>query len=47
MNRILLVEDHERLARLIERQLTTSGIAVDVFDRIDTAWLAMQQMHYG
>lgn len=46
MNRILLVEDHERLARLIERQLTTSGIAVDVFDRIDTAWLAMQQMHY-
>lgn len=46
MNRVLLVEDHERLARLIDKQLATSGIAVDVFDRIDLAWQAIQQMGY-
>lgn len=46
MNRILLVEDHERLAKLIEKQLTTSGIAVDIFNSIETAWLALQQMSY-
>lgn len=46
MNRVLLVEDHERLAKLIEKQLSNSGIAVDVFERIDLAWLAIQQMGY-
>lgn len=46
MNRILLVEDHERLAELISKQLSLAGIAVDVFYRIDTAWSAMQQITY-
>lgn len=46
MNRILLVEDHERLAGLISKQLATIGIAVDVFDRIDTAWAAIQLVPY-
>lgn len=46
MNRVLLVEDHERLATLISRQLSVAGIAVDVFDRIDFAWQAIQQLGY-
>ena len=46
MNRVLLVEDHERLALLINKQLSVAGIAVDVFGRIDTAWQAIQQMNY-
>ena|SRR5690606_30381187 len=46
MNRILLIEDHERLAQLIEQQLELVGIAVDIFDRIDLAWSAIQQMSY-
>lgn len=46
MNRILLVEDHERLAALISKKLAAAGIAVDVFDRMDTALAAAQQVPY-
>ena len=46
MNRILLLEDHERLAELIRKQLETVGIAVDVFNRVDTAWAAIQIIPY-
>jgi len=46
MSRILLIEDHERLAQLICKGLATAGIAVDVFDRIDEAWAAVQQIPY-
>lgn len=46
MSRILLIEDHERLAKLICDKLATAGIAVDVFDRIDTAWAALRQIPY-
>lgn len=37
MNRILLVEDHERLAGLISKGLAASGVAVDVVGRSDAA----------
>lgn len=47
MNRILLVEDHERLARLVSTGLTAAGIATDLVGRIDTAWSALQQLPYG
>lgn len=47
MNRILLVEDHERLARLVCTGLAAAGIAADVVHRIDSAWSALQQMPYG
>jgi DNA-binding response OmpR family regulator len=47
MNRILLVEDHERLARLVSSGLSAAGIAVDAVTRIDAAWSALQQMSYG
>ncbi|WP_419571564.1 response regulator transcription factor [Rheinheimera sp.] len=46
MSRILLVEDHERLAELICKQLASAGIAVDVFGQLDAAWSALQQMPY-
>ncbi|MFT3953781.1 MAG: response regulator transcription factor [Piscinibacter sp.] len=47
MNRILLVEDHERLARLVSTGLTAAGIAVDSVQRADAAWSALQQVAYG
>ncbi|PMR77948.1 response regulator transcription factor [Billgrantia endophytica] len=46
MSRILLVEDHDRLARLMCKGLEAAGIAVDVAGRIDGAWAAVQQMPY-
>lgn len=46
MNRILLVEDHERLAKLIGKGLMAHGIAADVAGRIDTAWTALLQIPY-
>lgn len=47
MNRILLVEDHERLALLVSSGLSAAGIAVDSVRRIDAAWSALQQVSYG
>lgn len=47
MNRILLVEDHERLAHLVSTGLTAAGIAVDSVQRTDAAWAALQQVPYG
>lgn len=46
MNRILLVEDHERLAQLISKGLANAGIAVDAVDRVSAAWQALQQIPY-
>ncbi|QEI06386.1 response regulator transcription factor [Pigmentiphaga aceris] len=46
MSRILLIEDHERLATLIHKGLSAAGIGVDVCDRIDAAWTSLQQMPY-
>lgn len=47
MNRILLVEDHARLAALIRRALDKAGIPVDVFENLESAWIASRQMTYG
>jgi DNA-binding response OmpR family regulator len=47
MNRILLVEDHDRLAQLVSSGLSAAGIAVDAVQRIDAAWSALQQVSYG
>jgi DNA-binding response OmpR family regulator len=47
MNRILLVEDHARLAALIRRALDEAGIAVDVVEGIEAAWSASREMTYG
>jgi DNA-binding response OmpR family regulator len=46
MSRVLLIEDHDRLAQLIAKGLAAAGIAVDVATRIDGAWASLQQMPY-
>ena len=46
MNRILLIEDHDRLALLMCKALGDAGIAVDVVERIDSAWDAIGRMPY-
>lgn len=46
MSRILLIEDHDRLAQLIRKSLVAAGIGVDACDRISAAWAAVQQMPY-
>jgi DNA-binding response OmpR family regulator len=47
MNRILLVEDHARMAALIGRALDAAGISVDAFEAIEPAWAATRQVPYG
>jgi DNA-binding response OmpR family regulator len=47
MNRILLVEDHARLADMIRQALEKAGIPVDVFDGLEAAWAATRQVGYG
>lgn len=46
MSRVLLVEDHERLARLISKGLADAGVAVDVVGSVGAAWAALQQVPY-
>ena len=43
MSRVLLIEDHERLAQLIAKGLAAAGIAVDVATRIDGAWASLSR----
>jgi DNA-binding response OmpR family regulator len=47
MNRIALVEDHERIAALVRKALAGAGIEVDSFDRIEPAWHAVRQTPYA
>lgn len=46
-NRIALVEDHGRLATLVERGLGAAGIAVDTFHRLDAAWHGLGRQAYA
>lgn len=47
MNRIALVEDHDRLADLIRVSLQAAGIEVDVFGRVEAGWAALGEIDYG
>jgi len=47
MNRIAVVEDHERLAALVRKALAGAGIEADVFARIDDAWQALRETPYA
>lgn len=47
MNRILLVEDHGRMAELIRRALDAAGISLDAFADVASAWSAARQVAYG
>jgi DNA-binding response OmpR family regulator len=47
MARVLLVEDHPRLASLVQRALEAAGIACDTVERLDQAWAALQAQPYA
>jgi DNA-binding response OmpR family regulator len=47
MNRIALVEDHERLAVLLRKALLNAGIETDTFDRMEPASLAARENAYA
>jgi DNA-binding response OmpR family regulator len=47
MNRIALVEDHQRLATLLTKALRNAGIETDVFEQIEPALLAATQHAYA
>ncbi|WP_411851330.1 response regulator transcription factor [Stenotrophomonas sp. LGBM10] len=46
-NRIALVEDHPRLATLVERGLGAAGIAVDTFATLEAAWHGLLRLPYA
>ncbi|EFE97610.1 Transcriptional activator protein CopR [Serratia odorifera] len=46
MSRILLVEDHQQLAKLIGKGLAAAGIATDQVERSEQAWSATRQIAY-
>jgi DNA-binding response OmpR family regulator len=47
MNRIALIEDHERLSTLLRKALAAAGIESDVFGKIETAWAAASETDYA
>ena len=47
MNRIALVEDHERMALLISKACLAAGIEVEVFGNISSARAAVRQLTYS
>lgn len=47
MQRILLLEDHPRMATLIRRALNQAGIECDYVDRLELACIALQGQHYS
>ena len=47
MNRIALVEDHQRLAALLIKALRNAGIETDVFDQIEPALRAATEHAYA
>jgi DNA-binding response OmpR family regulator len=46
MSRVLLVEDHDRLAQLMRKGLAAAGIAADLVERCADAWDALKQVPY-
>lgn len=46
-SRIALVEDHARLATLVNRGLASSGIAVDNFGTLESAWHGISNQAYA
>jgi DNA-binding response OmpR family regulator len=47
MNRIALVEDHQRLSVLLGKALLNAGIETDIFDRMEPASLAVRHNAYA
>ncbi|WDZ98449.1 response regulator transcription factor [Herbaspirillum sp. WKF16] len=46
MNRIALLEDHERMADLVSRALAAAGIETDVYSSISQAAIGLEQIRY-
>lgn len=46
-NRILLVEDHPRLTKLLVNALEEAGIAADAVERGEDAWVATREFDYA
>jgi DNA-binding response OmpR family regulator len=47
MNRIALVEDHQRMSELLARALLDAGIETDIFERMEPASLAARDTPYA
>jgi DNA-binding response OmpR family regulator len=47
MNRIALIEDHQRLSALLGKALFNAGIETDIFDRMDPASIAARDNAYA
>lgn len=47
MNRIALIEDHDRMATLVCQALLGAGIEADVFGRVDVAWHVLRRTPYA
>ncbi len=47
MQRVLLLEDHPRLAALIKRAVSQAGIECDCVENLDQAWAALQGQTYS
>jgi DNA-binding response OmpR family regulator len=47
MQRVLLLEDHPRLAALIKRAVSQAGIECDCVKSLDQAWAALQGQTYS
>jgi len=47
MNRVAIVEDHERIAGLIARGLLSAGIPSDIFRTLESAWRLLNELDYG
>jgi DNA-binding response OmpR family regulator len=47
MQRVLLLEDHERLAALVGRAFEGAGLACDIVGRMGQAWAALDRVDYA
>src|SRR5258706_2172584 len=47
MNRVALIEDHERVANIVCKAFEGTGIEVEVFDRLSAARSAISQLSYS
>ncbi len=47
MHRVLLLEDHTRLAALVRQALEGAGLACDAVERTSEAWTALHAVDYA
>jgi DNA-binding response OmpR family regulator len=47
MHRVLLLEDHDRLAALVRQAIEGAGLACDTVGRMEQAWAALDMVDYA